>query len=74
MPRRSHKQAVEAVEDIRYRSTLQLPPHMSRFLDVEAKRLSKQTNKNVSPQDIVRALIAAYYEKRMLKLVTCPDD
>lgn len=58
-----------------YRSfTFRLTPDMHGFLVVEAKRLSQKTGKKTTPQDVVRALIAAYYEKRMTGLLVSPDD
>lgn len=52
-----------------------LPPPMMRFLEIEAKRYSEgKRDVNYRPVDVVRALITAYYEKRMVGLMVSPDD
>jgi len=47
---------------------------MAAFLEVEAKRIGEAKGKYVRPADVVRALITAYYEKRMAGLLVSPDD
>lgn len=74
MPRRSHKPEEEAQESIIFRLACTLPTPILEFLEVEAKRLSESEGRNIKPQDVVRALIVSYYEKRMLNMVTTPDD
>jgi len=76
MPRRSHtiKSEEEAQEDMRRIHQLRLPPELSDFLDVEAKRETDRKKKRVRPADIIRALIVAYYEKRLAGLLVSPDD
>lgn len=53
---------------------MELPLDMISFLDVEAKKFSEQQSCKITTTDIVRALIASYYEKRIAGLVSCPDD
>lgn len=75
MARKTHQQDHETLENIRYRMEIQLDPMVRRFLEVEAKRLSKKLGRpGLHPNDIVRALIASYYEKRMAGLLVDPDD
>jgi len=76
MPRRTHKRKPEECqEDIRPRVTILLPPKMIAFLEVEAKRYSEgKRDVNYIAADVVRALITAYYEKRMVGLMVNPDD
>lgn len=74
MPRKTHRPE-EVQEDIRYRVNLQLPPALMHFLELEAKIYSEgQRDVNYTVADIVRALITAYYEKRMVNLMVNPDD
>jgi hypothetical protein len=47
---------------------------MMRFLELEAKRIGEQQDKNYLPSDVVRALITAYYEKRVAGLMVGPND
>jgi hypothetical protein len=74
MSRRSHKPEEDVQENIVFRLACTLPTRILEFLEVEAKRLSDAEGRKIKPQDVVRALIVAYYEKRMLNLVTTPDD
>ncbi len=75
MPRRTHRAAPEeAREDIRARLNIFIPPTMKSFLDLEAKLMSEETGRYCQPADVVRALIAAYYEKKMAGLLVSPDD
>lgn len=76
VPRRTHKsRPEEEQEDIRSRMVIILPPPMMRFLEIEAKRYSEgKRDVNYRPVDVVRALITAYYEKRMVGLMVSPDD
>lgn len=74
MPRRSHTPEEDAQENIIFRLACTLPTKILEFLEVEAKRLSEAEGRNIKSQDIVRALIVSYYEKRMLNMVTTPDD
>jgi len=76
MPRRTHRsKPEEAQEDIRRRVTILLNQPMMTFLEVEAKRYSEgKRDVNFTPADVVRALITAYYEKRMIGLMVSPDD
>lgn len=74
MPRRSHKPPEESCEDIRRRLNIFVPPNMLAFLELEAKRISEETGKITRHSDLVRALITAYYEKRMAGLLVNPND
>lgn len=75
MARRTHKAAPEsAQEDIRRRLNIFVPPRMLAFLELEAKRMTEARGKHCHPADVVRALITAYYEKRMANLLVTPDD
>jgi hypothetical protein len=76
MPRKTHKAySAEATEDIRFRMSIYVPKEMREFLELEAKRLSEERGERTLPADIVRALIAAYYEKRTIaELLVTPDD
>lgn len=47
---------------------------MKHFLEVEAKRLSEEHKRNVTVKDVIRALITAYWEKRLAGLLLGPDD
>jgi hypothetical protein len=47
---------------------------LNRFLQQEAHRLSRKMGRAIRRGDIVRALIAAYYEKRAIGLLVDPDD
>jgi hypothetical protein len=47
---------------------------MMRFLELEAKRIGEKQGKNYLPSDVVRALIASYYEKRVAGLLVDPND
>lgn len=86
MARRSHQKPEEdTVECISYRMRLDMPLKMRRFLQLEGKRLTSLKIRRgvkglgyrkieVTPQDIVRALVTAYYEKRLIGLLVDPDD
>jgi hypothetical protein len=74
MARQTHRKPEEAREDIRRRLNIFVPPNMLAFLEVEAKRLSEERNQCLRHSDVVRALITAYYEKRMAGLLISPDD
>lgn len=74
MPRRTHKAPEEAQEDIRRRLNIFVPPTMLAFLEIEAKRLTKERGKLIRHSDIIRALVTSYYEKRMAGLLVNPDD
>lgn len=75
MPRQSHKRPEEeAQENIAFCLNCALPRKILQFLEIEAKRLGEAEGRKIKPQDIVRALIVAYYEKRMLNMATTPDD
>ncbi len=74
MPRKTHRGPEEACEDIRRRVTLSIPPNMLAFLELEAKRVSEESGKLTTPPDVVRALVTAYYEKKMAGLLIGPDD
>lgn len=73
MPRKTHKPE-EACEDIRRRLNIFVPPNMLAFLELEAKRITEETGRFTRHSDVVRALITAYYEKRMAGLLVNPDD
>ena len=73
MPRKTHRPE-ESREDIRCRLFMHIPETMRAFLDIEAKRLSEERGKLIKRGDVVRALITAYYEKRMAGLLVNPDD
>jgi hypothetical protein len=45
-----------------------------QFFELEAKRLTEKRGRKVFITDIARALMAAYYEKRMAGLLVDPDD
>ena len=76
--RRTHLSARSAEEeyneDPRARMTLFLELDMHKFLELEAKRLSVKHGHRVRPPDIAKALLAAYYEKRVAGLLVDPDD
>lgn len=76
MPRKTHRvYAEDATEDIRFRMSIYVPKEMRDFLELEAKRLAEEKGKKVLAADVVRALITAYYEKRvLLDLLVSPDD
>lgn len=52
---------------------LYMPPRMKTFLEREALEL-RENGMEVSPCDVVRALINSYYEKKVLGLVNNPND
>ena len=74
MGRKTHASEPEAIEDIRHRTATLFTPEMHRFLELEAKRLSDKHGKTYTIQDVIRALVASYYEKRMIGLLIEPDD
>jgi hypothetical protein len=47
---------------------------MLAFLELEAKRMTEECGKQCHTSDVVRALITAYYEKRVAGLLVTPDD
>jgi hypothetical protein len=68
---------------IRHRHTIQelparvsvfLPVELKEYLHKEAKRLSEETGKCITPQKIIRALVVSYRERREAGLITHPDD
>lgn len=73
MPRRTRSQP-QKLEDKCCPITILLDQQMATFLEVEAKRLSEKEGRKIYPVSIVRALISSYYEKRIIGLVSCPDD
>lgn len=75
MARKTH--FIDGKEQIKYELNISIPREMHHFLVVESKRLAKlngRPNKAYKPTDVVRALITAYYEKRMAGLWVSPDD
>jgi len=75
MARKTHlKREEDRKETIERSFTLFLSPGMHEFLEIESKRLTEKKGKRVSPSIIVRALITAYYEKRVAGLLVDPDD
>lgn len=72
MARRTHSEY--SSEDIRRRINIFLPASMLAFLEVEAKRLSEERGKNITEGSIIRALVTAYYEKRMAGMFIGPND
>ena len=76
MARRTHQKVPEeeASEQIAGCLKFDLPPIVQQFFEIEAKRLSEKHGKHVFITDIARALMAAYYEKRMAGLLIDPDD
>jgi len=80
MPRRTHRSEEERIESIGKAFRVFLSPQMRNFLDMEARRLTdkkRQTKigaRRVRVQDIIRALVTSYYEKRTIGLLVNPDD
>ena len=80
MPRRTHRAEEERIESIERACRVFLSPQMRNFLDMEARRLTdkkrqiKAGAKRVRVQDIIRALVTSYYEKRTIGLLVNPDD
>jgi len=78
LPRKTHRSPrlseEEHNEDPRPRLTLFLELDMHKFLELEAKRLSVKYERRLRPPDIAKALITAYYEKRVAGLLVDPDD
>jgi hypothetical protein len=74
MARQSHKPDEDVVEYIQPILKIIISPEMQKFLSAESRRLSTRTKRPISSQGIIRALIAAYYEKRMIGLLVNPDD
>jgi hypothetical protein len=60
---------VEAPRDL----VIAISEEMRAFLEREAIRLSRKKRK-YTIQDIVRAVLATYYEKRAMGLLINPDD
>jgi CRISPR/Cas system-associated protein Csm6 len=76
VPRRTHRLVPEeeAIEHIPAILKIRLAPEMVQFLETEARRLSERGKKPRTVQDVLRALVAAYYEKRMIGLLLDPND
>ena len=76
MPRKTHGQLPdeERVEKIDPNIDLHLGPTLKKFLALEAKHQSEKIGRHVSMQDILRALLTGYYEKKMAGLLVNPDD
>jgi len=80
MPRRTHRSEEERIESISKGLRVFLPPQMRHFLDMEALRLTDKRRqikvgaRRVRVQDIIRALVASYYDKHMIGLPVNPDD
>lgn len=72
--RHKHQPPPQPPENLCKKLNVWLTPIMQNFLEVEAKRLTERTGKKTSAQEVVRALITAYYEKRMAGLLVNPDD
>jgi hypothetical protein len=47
---------------------------LNQFLLQEARRMTKKLGRSVTKGHIVKALITAYYEKRVIGLLVEPDD
>jgi len=47
---------------------------LNQFLIQEARRMSEKLGRTIRRGEIVRALITAYYEKRVIGLLVDPDD
>ena len=58
----------------KYDYHIDLPLNIAKFLNLECKRLTEKLGKRVQPTNIVRALAASYYEKRLAGLLVNPDD
>jgi hypothetical protein len=80
MPRQTHRSEEERKESIQKIINLSISPQMRHFLDLEARRLTDKRRqirigaKRVKVQDIIRALVTSYYEKRTIGLLVNPDD
>ena len=80
MPRKTHRSEEERIERINRAFATFLSPQMRHFLDMEARRLTdkkrqiKAGARRVNVQDIIRALVTSYYEKRTIGLLVNPDD
>lgn len=80
MPRRTHRSEEEQIDNIERSIRIFLSPQMRNFLDMEARRLTDKKRqikigaKRVKVQDIIRALVTSYYEKRTIGLLVNPDD
>ena len=74
MSRKTHVRPEERVEDICQDVRVELNLRMREFLDTEAKRLSEAAGRRYTAQDVIRALVAAYREKRVMYLIIDPDD
>jgi len=72
---RGSRKRRELPADVRSKHLIQLvvEPDVQAFLEQEAGRLSTRKHKCSVP-DVVRALIAAYYEKQVMGLITDPSD
>lgn len=47
---------------------------MREYLELEAKRLREETGRPVTIQQILRALVVSYKERRDAGIITHPDD
>jgi hypothetical protein len=81
MPRKTHVPQDEASikESIRRDTRIILSDQMKKFLEAEAVRLNiklaKEGKKDkMTVQRLIRALITAYFEKRVVGLLVNPDD
>lgn len=74
MARASHKVHNLHAEKQLNQVLVTVDPAMRRFLDDEAKRLSEKSGRHIYVTELVRALITAYYEKRVAGLLVSPND
>jgi hypothetical protein len=80
MPRQTHSSEAERKESIDKKVIVSISPQMRHFLDLEARRLTDKKRqikigaRRVNAQDIIRALVTSYYEKRTIGLLVNPDD
>ena len=80
MPRRTHLAEEERKEYIDKPFRVFFSLQMRHFLDMEARRLTDKKRqikigaRRVKVQDIIRALVTSYYEKRTIGLLVNPDD
>lgn len=72
MARKSHPPPPEFQPSVNLNVSASVKMHA--FLELEAKRLTEERGRKIKLQDVVRALITSYYEKRVAGLVTNPDD
>ena len=75
MPRKTHKLPPEEnIEKINSLIHLDVGNALKKFLELEAKMQTEKLGQHITVQDIIRALITAYYEKKMAGLLVNPDD